>query len=258
VSGYYSVIQYTPNPIIDERINFGVVTFGDGRVRFRFLKNWSRVKQFGANVTSLKAFAHKAAQNMTEAMVREASAWINSIQFTKPAASLLDPDALIEDMAKRFLVDPQPAGRQGRTRRDAVTLARRKLGEALSERVGKATAKTLIKSHYPVEGKLDKHEFDLSVANGKPFFSVQGLSFEAEGPEAIDRLVKDVRSTAFSVEDVRHRNSTFPVGIVALPPKGSSAVYDMAKRTFQEVGADLVEESNVDGWAAYRVEEAAM
>src|SRR5262245_43933440 len=149
---YYALIQYTPDPVIDERINIGVVVFGDGWVRFRFLQNWTRARQFGANITSLKAFAHQA-QKLNEAMIREAAnRWRNSIQFTKPAGSLLEPEALLEDVAKRFLIDPTPAGKKNRTRRDAIVLARLRIGEALIERVGKASAKGLLKSHYPVEG----------------------------------------------------------------------------------------------------------
>src|SRR5437879_5477961 len=60
MSAYYALIQYTPDPVIGELINIGVVVFGDGRTRFRFLHNWNRVKRFGANITSLKAFAHQA------------------------------------------------------------------------------------------------------------------------------------------------------------------------------------------------------
>jgi hypothetical protein len=38
----YSVIQYLPDPATDERINFGVLAFGDGdHLYARFVRNWS-------------------------------------------------------------------------------------------------------------------------------------------------------------------------------------------------------------------------
>ena len=258
MSAYYSIVQYTPDPIIGEYINIGVVVFGQGRCLTRFLHNWSRVKQFGGNVTALKAFAHEAQQKLDEQKVREAAQrWANSIQFTPPAASLLAPDALLSDAAERFLIDPTTASRSRRTRRDAIALAGRCLATALRERVGSRTAaKALLKRHYHIQGLLDEHEFDLSVANGHPFFAVQGLSFEA--PDENDRLIKDVHATAFSVEDVKKRNPDFPVGIVALMSTDVSPLYERSAHTLRQVGAEVVTEDQVDQWAAYMVEHAAL
>jgi hypothetical protein len=254
---YYSVVQYTPDPIIGEYINIGVVVFGEGRFLTHFLQNWSRVKQFGGNVTSLKAFAHEAQQKMDEEKVREAARrWSNCIQFTPPAASLLNPDALLSDAAKHYLIDLPPASRSRRTRRDAIALAGRCLTTALRERVGRTAAKSLLKRHYPISGALDQHEFDISVANGHALFAVQGLSFDAA--EENDRLIKDVHATAFSVEDVRKRDPDFPVGVVALLPGDEPPQYQRAVHTLREVGADVVTEDQVDQWAAYMVEQAPL
>lgn len=254
---YYSVVQYTPDPIIGERINIGVVVFGNGQILTRFLKNWSRVKNFGGNVTSLKAFAHEAQHNLDEEKVREAARrWSNCIQFTQPAASVLTPELLLEDASKRFLNDPEKTCRFRRTRRDAVALARKYLKTALRDRVGGTKARSLLKGHYPIDGTLDKHEFDLSVANGHPFFAVQGLSFETT--EENDRLVKDVHATAFSIEDVRKHITNFPVGVVVLVPTDAPPLYQRAVHTFQAVGAEVVTEDQIDQWAAYMVEQASL
>ena len=47
----YSIIQYVPNPIADERINIGVVAFNEDAVRTHFLSNWERVRYFGMEDT---------------------------------------------------------------------------------------------------------------------------------------------------------------------------------------------------------------
>jgi hypothetical protein len=96
------------------------------------------------------------------------------------------------------------------------------------------------------------------VANGHPFCSVQGLSFEADEAGANDQIVKDVRATAFSVEDVKLRDQGFPVAFVALPPRGLSAHFETAKRTFREGQAEVVTESEVERWAAHMVDAAAI
>ena len=45
----YSIIQYVPNPIADERIHIGVLAFDENLVKVSFLKNWQRVKDFGGD-----------------------------------------------------------------------------------------------------------------------------------------------------------------------------------------------------------------
>src|ERR1700737_3502926 len=109
MASYYSIVQYLPDPTIDERINVGVIAFDERNVRVKFLDNWKRVRHFGgrdisflldfaksvqqtasiqmqlpdfANMESLdRSFIHKMADN-----------WINSIQVTQPRASLLSAD----------------------------------------------------------------------------------------------------------------------------------------------------------------------
>ena len=43
---FYSVIQFVPDPVADERMNAGVVVFGNGRILVRFVENWGRLQRF--------------------------------------------------------------------------------------------------------------------------------------------------------------------------------------------------------------------
>ena len=56
----YSVIQYVPNPIADERINIGVLAFNEQVVKVHFLSRWDRVRDFGQvkDIDFLQNFAH--------------------------------------------------------------------------------------------------------------------------------------------------------------------------------------------------------
>lgn len=120
---YYSVVQYVPDPIANERVNIGVIVFGDGRFLSRFLRNWDRVCHFSTrDISSTRNFAKGVEQSTDECerlppMIRVdppdetglrklAERWMNSIQFTQPRAALRDPDALLASEAKRFLLEP--------------------------------------------------------------------------------------------------------------------------------------------------------
>ena len=60
---FYSIVQYVPDPVIDERINVGVIVFGEGRVMSRFVDNWRRVRNFGSEgIAFLRKFADQAEQ----------------------------------------------------------------------------------------------------------------------------------------------------------------------------------------------------
>src|SRR5579885_3191655 len=40
MASFYTVVQYVPDPVADERINAGVIVFSRDRVAARFVKNW--------------------------------------------------------------------------------------------------------------------------------------------------------------------------------------------------------------------------
>ena len=68
----YSIIQYVPNPIADERMNIGVLAFDNENVRVQFLRNWSRVHDFGGeNIRFLRDFAKKCDLSVS---------WINQVE----------------------------------------------------------------------------------------------------------------------------------------------------------------------------------
>lgn len=117
---HYSIIQFVPNPIADERINIGVLAFDEKSVRVQFLQNWERVQNFGwpKKIDFLKDFVNrmeemvkdgkffKAEENRHERMTQIARGCINSVQFTEPRGSLMGVDKLLDDIASDFLIEP--------------------------------------------------------------------------------------------------------------------------------------------------------
>jgi hypothetical protein len=242
---FYSLVQYVPDLVGHERVNIGVVVFTEAYAGVHFIENWTRIRQFGGNVSSLQAVARQIEKLPLEALQERMASWDQSIQFTKPAASLLDPDALLIDVAGRCLIDPAFYERDYRNRQQAVALTKQSLAAALESAIGKA-AKKLLKPHFQTTGRLDKHEYDLAVVNGQPFLAVNSLSFET--PEEKE-ITKVVQATAWTIDDVKQRDPDFPLAVVALPPRRPLEVYDRAVNTFTKLGAEVVHENELASWS---------
>jgi hypothetical protein len=146
MSAYYSIVQYVPDIVAEERINIGVIAFDQERVQCSFLKNWSRVKCFvsGGDVSFLRdvaddfyeasrgqlAFAQRDGRGrLNEDAINEMSrTWRNTIQVTQPRGSLLPLEQLLPKMTDRFLRTRKPERPEHRGRSDARNIAER--GEA--------------------------------------------------------------------------------------------------------------------------------
>ncbi|MFP5270138.1 DUF3037 domain-containing protein [Coleofasciculus sp.] len=261
----YSIVQYVPNPIADERINIGVLAFDDERVCVRFLSNWERVKRFGMeDIHFLKDFASRVedaaadgllfpgdSPNETpqqERLIRVAQNWFNSIQLTEPRGSLDDVESLLADIADTCLFEP-PEKPKPRDRAVAASVAVRQIKNVLEHRFGDA-AKELIHKNYPLLGSHNiKHEFDVVVANGKPYFAAQGLSFEVKVKTTLQN------SISWKIYDVKELQPDFPLAIVTLPPNSHDPTHEKIKQNYEKItsmysdlGADILTEDEVKPW----------
>ncbi|HLF79867.1 MAG TPA: DUF3037 domain-containing protein [Dehalococcoidia bacterium] len=263
---YYSVIQYVPDPIADERLNVGVVVFSEGHTRIKFVNDWQRARAFaGSDVSFLREFAKRAQveagpqhpllpdiRHWNETIIRDTlGRWKNSVQFTDPRASLKDADALLREVGARFLRPPRRRNSGFRTKQAAVALGREKIGEALEHRFGHASDKVLRRG-LRIEGELDEHPVDLVVQNGHALFGAQGISFEIPDQETI---LREVRVLAWAIDDIRNRDKEFPFGVIALPPKvGSRTMFRRAEKILAGLGAEMLSgEDEVRSWAETRV-----
>src|SRR5690242_14116669 len=115
MASHYIVVSYVPDPVIEEKINIGVVVYGDGAIRSRFVRNWQRARQFGVgDIRFLQDFAKKLDNGRelslplaggsdvqllsAEGLQRIAGRWINSIQLSQPKASLKSVDELLAEV----------------------------------------------------------------------------------------------------------------------------------------------------------------
>ncbi len=242
---YFAVVQYVPDPVADERVNVGVLTFGDGRVRSRFIGSWSRVVQLsGQRDVSFLQEAVAALAASTEGEIRSSERfWPAVLQLTEPRGSLLDPDSLLNEMAGRFLKAEPVAIRAARSHQQAASLARKRVKERLFLRFGKEYAGH-VRPNLEAIGKNAAHTLDVAIVNGSLLAGMFALSFEVE--RALER---EIKATAFSVEDLHERNPRLQLAVAALPPRDDNRdLFFFARDLFPKFEVPLLVENEIDRW----------
>ena len=258
---FYTIVHYVPDPIADERMNVGVIVCGEGGIKANFIKNWRRARGFGKeSVTFLREFADqiKNAQlpllpdmpKCDEATLRKIlGSWRNSIQFSEPRASLKSPDDLMEEVSRVFLREASLTTREARGKHFALAIGAQQVGAALHKRFGKVS-QSLLKKRYTLEGRMGKYPFDIVVANGRPFFGAETISYEISD---LELLRKETDAAAFAIEDVKRKYRNLPLAVIALPPRDGDASYQRARKIFKALGVDVVPERKLENWAEQMV-----
>jgi hypothetical protein len=114
-------------------------------------------------------------------------------------------------------------------------------------------AKEVVRDKFRVTGKLDSHEFDVALANGRPMLAAHALSFEVPPSKELE---KAIHATAWAVEDIRADRPELSLAVIVLPPKEKSVLFDRAMHTFDALGAELVREDQLDRWCEHAAEIA--
>ncbi|MCY7332992.1 MAG: DUF3037 domain-containing protein [Pseudanabaena sp. CAN_BIN31] len=264
----YSVIQYVPNPIADERINIGVIVFNEEIVKVHFLHSWERINSFaGEDTKFLRDFAKRmgeaskngllfpndnpsSEQSRVERLRKVSRGWINSIQFTEPRGSLENIDNVFEDTINTYLVDEIPTHQNMRDRQAAKRVVASSVRAVLKDRLGNRASEFFKKdADAIVKGSRSSHNFDVLVANGRPYLAAHGISFEIRThKETLDAL-------SWWIEDVKQRDPDFPLAVVTLPPKlkdsGNCQLHDTYEHTIEtyaNLGASVLLEEEVPAW----------
>ena len=259
----YRVISYVPDPVIGERINVGVLVYGDGVARCRFVQNWQRVKQFGyGDVAFLQDFAKdfedrislqtgnqdtNKPDTINEDKLRIITgSWMNSIQISDANASTKTVEQLFEDVSTRFLREPVARRRRARDRRAAASVAMKAIKAAVKDQIGPGWLE-YVRRNETLQGKFDQHVFDVSVSNGRPYFAAQGLSFEL--PDTKD-LRRGIDATAWAIDDVRKELPDVPLSVIVISPVAPTEIYQRAVHVFENLDAAVIREEEVDSWAS--------
>jgi len=272
MASHYSVIQYLPNPINDERINIGVIAYDEEDVVASFLTNWKRVKCFaGEDIKFIQQFIDEIKlslpagesqssmfkQELTgERIKKMAETWRNTIQLTTPRGSLDNAKETLEAVCPQILVGFTSRKLDYRTREAAMKLVGQDMRKALEERAGRDAADSLVKTNFAVPGKHTLHKFDGALMNGKVYCAAFGLSFELPEGRDIDLWTSYY---AWAISDVLSER-TIPIGVLALSPKSdyknsNLKKHQEAKKIYQGLGADFLDERTFIEWSAEQAEK---
>lgn len=245
MTSYYRVVQFVPDVVRDERLNIGVIAYSETETLCQFIKNWRRLRYLTGDVRFLKSVASKI-EKMTVAELEEcANRWRNCVQLSKPAASLLSTGDLLLDAAKRYLVDPEVTEKAYRTSADVRRKAKRELIEAIASHVSRAATK-LLKSNEQIEGRYNKHAFDLSVKNGKVVFAANAISFQMPDQTT---LIKTRDATAWAIDDVHRATSDLSLAVIVAPPVNDDTLFQEAKKMYEDLRAEVVIDRDLPAWA---------
>lgn len=257
MTAFYSLVQVVPDPLADERVNVGVVTVGSGASRNEFLSDVGRASRFLSSYYEAGAL-HKLVEELRDDLESElahapdpvellrglSKSWDRDVRLTEPRVSALDVDALVQFVAERALMneDRRPRARDGRS---AASIGRREVQRAIQER----QADLSVKSSVEVDGLRQSHHLEFGILNGQLRMAVTGLSFEGAWSLARTRSVDALK---WLVDDLREVDTAPSVAVVVIPPDPGSLNterHDSAIGILAELGAEVVTEHAVSGWA---------
>ena len=145
MASFYSILQFVPDPVKDERVNVGVFAFDQSRARFVVTDDWSHVRCMAdsQSVAVIKD-AVRELRHWTEDQIRKfAEDPFGSFHLTLPSASILAPEELLVFISKRVL--PTQATKQTgyRVKSQVVSDVRRQFKDGLKDKFGPGGAALL-------------------------------------------------------------------------------------------------------------------
>ena len=122
-------------------------------------------------------------------------------------------------------------------------------------RLSKAKAKQFVKAGVALKGSHKEHQFDVAVANGRPYLAAHGISFEVHTPESIQDAI------AWMIIEVKQVEPTLPLVIVTLPPtqdmsdyRALLASHGRMTATYKDLGAMVIDEKQVEPWLSQQLD----
>lgn len=261
---YYRVIKYIPDEVAGECINIGVVTYGEGQIHYRFLRNWQRVKSFsGHDTDGLRRFADDFERGVigqrgleswdtrpviTEEYLRTlVTRFSHSIQFSEERASLEKSEVLLADLAPLMLKEKAKSKvpRNYLSNHDAQIVTHKTVQKAVQD-VMNDTADRYVRFRGSLEGACGPHPIGTTIQNGHIVAAVESLSFE--GPH-LDQRENDIRGRLWNLQDVRERNPDLSLAVTYYPPEGRVPLFDEMIAATRLYNYQNVPPDRVDAWA---------
>ncbi len=224
----YTVIQYVPDPVADERVNVGIVAWNETEIRLHFVSDFKRAQRLG-KVSMLPAieqvkdylldiesqpFDSSAAERI-KIMVQES---YNLIQFRPISITRSAPSAAVVELSSTFLKEQNRT--VARTRRGSAwvnNLFIRKAETVANKVWGDAAATVnidhIFKPHASIKGDLTQHKTSFALQNGT--LRLVGLADSMETQASAEKQGK----VMFDAQDLRRENPNVLMTCLLLPPR---------------------------------------
>jgi hypothetical protein len=96
-------------------------------------------------------------------------------------------DQLLDELARTHLLEPPEKRQKLRDRQAAAKIATSSVRDVFTTKFAKA--KQFVKAGVSLKGSHKEHQFDVAVANGRPYLAAHGISFEVHTPESIQDAI---------------------------------------------------------------------
>jgi hypothetical protein len=273
----FSIIQYVPDPIANERMNIGVVVLTPSSVRVNFVTSWKRAQTFaqGADISHLRDFkstlellssqAHamyqkglpligEADRSPQDLIRKMAASWSHQIQFAPFQRSLEDADRLMQRLSGRYLKEGKKQQRMGKSKNDVVSSAVRSLKKAMPEALARDhNVRRWVSAQGDVVPQIT---LDFGLMNGELKAAGQAVSFQTLDLMEIRHQWKEA---VWSLIDLRRLHQELPTSLIIAKPFQNSREYEeeyeMAMDSAVTSGIWLALDTETDAWA-HKVTEA--
>jgi hypothetical protein len=256
----YSLIQYVPSPVRDERINVGVIVTGEepewfgsrlltrthrGRLKrlgfagtFSFLDDLNRELADSAVTHDQLAIPRSRPWN-ADAVESALADWANTVQLSAPRAAIHDrPQVLLDALYAELVADPAEPRHRARDRRWIRSRALTGLRQGL-ESVPGFDFDAHVRTKVRIAGALEQHDFDIELLNGQPIRLIQGLALEG-----VSKRDREIEALAWTIDDVQKTSAT-PISVLSV---GGGAAFNRARHIYEGLGAQVVGEPEFDAW----------
>lgn len=264
----FTVIQFVPDPIADERLNAGLIVYTDQFVKLHLAHDWKRLERFAdaekvdffrnfahdfANRTEGDSFTTSLTRDDLETMIRK---WSNLIQFTKPRGSLLEPEPLLKQIVRRFLPADNTTEELPAAPPSARDLLRNRVQTTLNDSIRSLLGKKSVlkvKRNVAVSGSLIEHKFPVGIVNGLTRLAAQIIAFDDSS-----RLTR-IHATGWTFAE-----------ILRLPPENRpklAVIFDHANpnqvefkeacQVFDRIHVEMVPQADLKTWADETVKSLA-
>jgi hypothetical protein len=271
----YSLLQYVPDPVRNERLNVGVLIVGDDVSFFgsRVLPKSEQARLRRLGVEDDFAFLDEFATDLRAEAVGDgalpgaiqsswdydkllnlSTTWGGTLQLTTPRPVIHEATggALLSDLYTRLVATPRSRRQRPRDRGWVNRRVRNRIRAAALARQPAFDLARYMMARPRIEGALETHLFDFRLGNGSVLELTRSLSLESDNEEYVRR---EIDVLAWTITDVRKADPTVPVSVVSV---GAGAQGGRARKLMQGLEATYVSEGEIEDWAEATAERLVL